>query len=1290
MGFTWDPAMNAKAWDLLRATAYQVGFDRQTGGFTIAWDDSCISLLGLDADALSAEQALRDLFGVIYDDWLYHVRRAGECGAAFSWEHAVHTPQGGILVRHSVSLMEKEPGEDEAGGRVLGIMQYVPPLDLEKDTKMQLEVLEGLPVGIYFIDLDYRMRWTNKLGQSQSHINWKNHYGEICYELPFGRTTHCDNCPVVRSHLDGVISTNELSMPNGATWLLTAMPIYSREGEKIGAVEVVTDVTEMANERRANLEALQAHESRLREQNKALIDLHSLPASGEENPLLTIQAITETAGRVLGTTAARAWIVRDEACVCVDVYERETASHRPGSTFPLSMYESYGPRFLYERQIIIEDTLEGNTMPDVSAQYARAGIRSVMYCPIRLRGDVLGFISLEHSEQRDWSLEELAFGASLADFTALIIGHARLREGERKLSTLMSNLPGMAFRMRCADECVSFEFASEGGLGLTGYPAEDFLVRGTDVFNAVIHEDDRENVFAAHSRPDEPDVPLELLFRIVRADGVVRWLWERSRVVSRGESGEYVFEGFWLDVTSRYQLKEAELANKAKSEFLATMSHEIRTPMNAIIGMSHLMLKTGLTPKQEDYAGKINVAASTLMGIINDILDFSNIESGQMKLEAAPFMMDDLLSGLGALFSQKVAEKNLELGFSVDSAVPASIIGDSLRISQVLTNLLSNAVKFTHEGSILVTCGVDGETDTSMTLRFTVHDTGIGMTEEDQTRIFSAFSQADTSTTRKYGGTGLGLTISKMLVELMQGQFHVQSEYGKGSSMAFTCVVEKNPLSQDLPKLPEEARAGRALVVSPLEMTASTVRDLFRDLGFAAATAASVKAALAEIKAGGGSGGAGYSVVVFDAALSETAVDGAIKSLQADRSLAVVPKVLILASGSSDSVKGDAASVEADAYVFKPLVRSRLFETLVRLFSPHSAHVPVFAGAAGGVPRFAGQRVLLVEDNLINQQIAVELLEEANLNVTVVGNGAEALDTIRCSVFFPPFDLVLMDLQMPVMDGYQATSAIRKNPRNSGMPVIAMTAHALDFERDRCMALGMNGHISKPIEVASLYEILGRFLQRKEQPVSGSGKDMPELAGFDVAGALARLDGNEAMYRSLLERFFDRFQNSATTMRDQLSQGLFKDVMVAAKIIKGLAASMGNRGLSDSAAKLEKTAHEAVDAVEGGTPIVPAFTQFADELNGTLDVLGRRLRLGRYKDSGVETAFDAEAFLRGLDRMEALLKNSDAEARDVYDTMGGALKELDPALYGALTQAMRNFDFDAALELIPPIRQKVT
>ena len=898
---------------------------RVPGEFSFSWEGNFTQLTDFDAVELQDHDVLKRLFGSTYNDWFYHINKALELEICYEWEHKIYGSKKESTVRHKLGRFD--------ASTVVGTLQYVPPINFERDVALQLEVLEHLPVGVYFIDPEYRIQWTNQLGTCQSHINWKNHYGEICYKLPFGRETHCDNCPVVRSLVDGERMTNELAMPNGKTWLLSAMPTYNRKGERIGAVEVVTDVSEIAEARNASLESLKSHEMYLHAQNQALMGLHRHSDIREGDLDASIKVIAETAAKYLEVDMVRIWMRDKGEYLCLDEYNATRHEHYPQTDIHERLNKVYETSFALKRQITIEDTLEADIPEEMAHIYSKYNIRSILYCPIRLRGEVIGAIAMADSEPREWKLEDESFGSSLADFAALILGLSELQESQRTMRTLLSNLPGVAFRLRSSRTDLVYEFASEGCLELTGYSA-DALINNKDIsFLSIMYPDDLGHFTSIHRMAGNTDQPRENIFRIIRKDGMVRWVWERSRIVFRNDE-HTIFEGFFHDVTERFQLQEAELANKTKIEFMATMSHEIRTPMNAILGMSHQALKTELSEKQKGYLKNINFAAGQLMGIINDILIYSTIEAGKMILDKVPFKVEELISSLGAVLLQKATDKGLELSFTLSDTVPEYVSGDSLRISQVLSNLLNNAIKFTEKGSIQMICEAMEGKDGSTVLQFTVNDTGIGITAAQQKIIFEAFCQGDPSITRKYGGTGLGLSISKKLAELMDGDITVSSMEGQGTSMVFSCVVGP-------------AQAGEVHTVN-------------------------------------------------------NTVD---------------------------------------------------------------------------IPVFSGQKVLLVEDNLVNQEIAKELLNEVNLAVTVANNGREALELLREYPGDPPFSVVFMDLQMPVMDGYQAAHLIRNEKRFDNMPIIAMTAHALEAERERCMEIGMNAHLTKPVDVQTLYSALLEHLK---------------------------------------------------------------------------------------------------------------------------------------------------------------------------------------------------------------------
>ena len=1272
------PARNVsvahRALGMLEAIAYRATLDAASGAVTLEWEEQNCTLAGYSACELAREDVQKAFFGPAYADWQYHIRRAGEKGMEHRWEHLVQTPGGTRTVSHTIA-----PGE---GGEVFGAVLFLPRRTFDQDVKMQLEILEGLPVGVYFIDFDYKIQWTNKLGTSQSHINWKNHYGEVCYELPFGRKEKCDNCPVVRSLEDGSVSTSEMSMPNGDTWLLTALPIYSMEGKRIGAVEVVTDVSELAEQRRVTLEALRTHELTLQEQNNALIALNGHPGLGSGDFPSVFRAIAETAARTLAVTRAQLWLLSEDEGLCLSEFTPATGEHSGGMTFFFDRNGSDAKLFQSERQMIIADTHAENAMPEAAAILVSRNIRSAMYCPVRFGEELLGFICLEHESIRDWGLEDQAFGASLADFAALVIGTRKLQESQRQISTLMANLPGMAFRIATHAGHIGFAFVSEGAYALTGYHAEEFLDGSYSLIDRILPED-AAAFMAAHTTPCTVNQSLEHIFRIRRKEGTVCWVWERSRVVEITPEGNRVFEGFFLDITAQYQLKEAELESKAKSDFLATMSHEIRTPMNAIIGMSHLALNTSLTPKQRDYVGKIHTAGSSLLAVINDILDFSNVENGKIRLDFVPFAVEELFLRLAEHYAPLAAAKGLELTFDLHANVPAMLVGDVQRLHQILGNILSNAVKFTAQGDVYFACFAEAGADQGVVLHCSIRDTGIGMTASEQERVFAAFTQGDTSATRKYGGVGLGLSLAKMLAELMGGTIAFESEHGKGSTFFFTCPLGKAEAQPAPLRLPASLRGARALVASGFGTGRSVLRTMLEHLAFSVTEKTGpehISAGIQEAQAANNP----YALVVFDSCGKE---DAAVRAVQEIRHLfepAVQPKILTLATYAEDESIREAVSAGSDVCLFKPLLPSQLVQALSGMFT--SGEGDASQNHAGGhalsVPRFAGQDVLLVEDNLINQQVALELLGAVNLRVTVANNGQEALDQLeRHDPGF--FSLVLMDLQMPVMDGYQATSAIRADVRYAKLPIVALTAHALEAEREECLRIGMAGHIAKPVDVAILYRVLQLFLSTAREVAED---ELPPLDGFAVEAALARFGGNRAMYRTVLVRLYQTYKTATQTLRRELEQGEMDKVERTARVLKGLAASVGRQDLSDAAAVLEKSVQMAQHAPEKPAAVFAAFSAFSAILEKVLEVLREALVP---QDAGSKKMLDGAALARKLDAIQTLLQNSDADVLDAFSSVSADVRGLDMALYTRFAQALRNFDFDAALEILPAIRAKL-
>jgi signal transduction histidine kinase/DNA-binding response OmpR family regulator/HPt (histidine-containing phosphotransfer) domain-containing protein len=583
---------------------------------------------------------------------------------------------------------------------------------------------------------------------------------------------------------------------------------------------------------------------------------------------------------------------------------------------------------------------------------------------------------------------------------------------------------------------------------------------------------------------------------------------------------------------------EAEDATKAKSEFLANMSHEIRTPMNAIMGMAHLAMKTDLTAKQHDYLKKVDISAKSLLGIINDILDFSKIEAGKMDMESVDFQLEDTLDNISTLVGIKTQEKGLELLFKTDPAVPRALVGDPLRLGQILINLSNNSVKFTDTGEIVVATELVKKDNTQVTLKFSVHDTGIGMTAEQAAKLFQPFAQADSSTTRKYGGTGLGLTISKRLAEMMGGKIWVESQAGQGSTFSFTANfgLGKEKAKKRF-KPASELRGMKVLVVDDNATSRIILQEMLESFSFEVSLAASGKEGITELEAAGKD--KPFELVIMDWKMP--GMDGieASKRIKDHKGLSKIPSIILVTAYGREEIMQQVEQMGLDGFLIKPISPSMLFDAIMQAFGealPETSRVvQSHEQEAEALKHIQGAQILLVEDNEINQQVAREILEGAGLIVSLATNGQEAVNAVKES----NYDAVLMDVQMPVMDGYTATRKIREwesvsanadsdvwetevrgqksedrsqkaeegglttEKREQGtigrnqktkkienkteykhqtlsLPIIAMTAHAMAGDEDKSLQAGMNGHVTKPIDPDQLFATLQKWIQPSE------------------------------------------------------------------------------------------------------------------------------------------------------------------------------------------------------------------
>jgi signal transduction histidine kinase/PleD family two-component response regulator/HPt (histidine-containing phosphotransfer) domain-containing protein len=740
---------------------------------------------------------------------------------------------------------------------------------------------------------------------------------------------------------------------------------------------------------------------------------------------------------------------------------------------------------------------------------------------------------------------------------------------------------------------------------------------------------------------------------------------------------------------------QAEAATRTKSEFLANMSHEIRTPMNGVITAAELALSEKLPDRAAHYLEIIHTSAYSLLGIINDILDFSKIEAEKMSLENRPFMLDEILDRVVDVFHTKVAENRIELLVDIDPGIPKALVGDPLRLQQILTNLVSNAVKFTEKGGvILVSISAAETTEERVFLKFFVKDTGIGIAPEYLPLLFQSFTQADASSTRKYEGTGLGLAICKQLVHMMSGTIWVESELGKGSTFYFTAGFER--CAGAVPKQfvpPSDIQGLYVLVVDDCNDSLVIMQKMLDSFGFRVRTVTSGEEALERLQENQ-TREQPFDLILMDWKMPGMDGIAAARHIRRDMNLNTV--IILMTAFEDQSVRGEAQKEGINGFLAKPIYQSELFNAVMDAFGKtavksETARSRFTTRASIYKQRLRGCRILLAEDNPTNREIATAVLESAGILVESAANGREAVAAVQAGTF----DAVLMDIQMPEMDGFEATRTIRKTQAVQHIPIIAMTAHAMKGDEEKCLAAGMDGYVSKPINQDRLFHTLWRTIKRPVAPScplpepAAPGIEAPpepppavdslpdSLPGIQVRQTLEALTIDPATFRRILVGFAERNAGTATALealravddRDALRQ--------LAHSIKGSAANIGAAELSAAARDLEKTL--------AGTPELDAAALSALTANVTTHLTEVLAGIGAISPPGPETdahappADPAERQDR-LDQLAEALQLADPET--IPARFAAARPYLPAPLSADLLKCINTYEYEKALELV--------
>jgi PAS domain S-box-containing protein len=907
-----------------------------------------------------------------------------------------------------------------------------------------------------------------------------------------------------------------------------------------------------------------------------------------------------------------------------------------------------------------------------------------------------------------------------------------LAESERKYRSIFENAPEGIFQSTPQGRFIS---ASPSMPRILGYDsARDLIETVTDISTQVYVDPDQRREFLHLLREQDTIKNFETQF--YRKDGSKIWISIQARAIRDQNGNLLAIEGFNQDISERKRAEEAlqnaykdlenrveqrtvelrsaneelltakaaaEAATQSKSEFLANMSHEIRTPMNAVIAASDLALGEELPAKVKHYLQIIHSSAYSLLGLINDILDFSKIEAGKLVPEKNPFWLDQVLDRVIDVFISRAAEKRIELLVDLDMETPKALIGDALRFQQILTNLLSNAVKFTEKGGvILVGVKVAEKSPDQVILEIFVRDTGVGIAPEHLRILFKPFTQADASTTRKYGGTGLGLAISKQLVEMMDGRIWAESELGKGSTFSFTArfglqpaVVERKLVA------PPDISGLKVLVSDDCADSRIIIQKMLESFGFRVETASSGEESLEKLE-NSRKRHDPFELVIIDWMMPK--LDGIGTSRKIRKNLKLTLPIILMTAFGRETEKLNAEKVGINGFLTKPIYPSTLFDAIMDAFGKEAMKTgmkekPITTKASIYKNRLRGCRILVAEDNLTNQEIALAILDGAGICAEIAKNGKEAVKAVKSK----PFDAVLMDIQMPEMDGYEATREIRKDSRLKSLPIIAMTAHAMKGDEEKCLEAGMDGYVSKPIDQDRLFHVIWKLIEPKkristaEEPetvcmpadtavrqVEAGGELPARLPGINIQGALSALNIDKEVFKRILVGFLKNNKNTVDKIKEYLDKKDWKSLRMLAHSLKGSAANIGAEELREAASQLEtETGAETEKPLASG--IIENFETKLNEVMNSLQSLSETPKIEELKETTIHP--DAAKLIPLLNQLEEALDMANPEK--IEEKMDAVREHLDAPARQLLESQVDAYDYEEALEVIHQIKKRI-